>query len=49
LKTGQKALRSTALTEAEKAMIFAFRQRALVPLNGCRFCREDFSVTDLQE
>ncbi len=35
LKTGPSELRSTVLTEAEKAAIVAFRRHTLLPLDDC--------------
>jgi hypothetical protein len=37
LKTGPKAPHSTTLTEAEEAMVVAFRRHALLPLDDCLY------------
>jgi hypothetical protein len=37
LKTGPKEPRSTVLTEAEEAMIVAFRRHTLLPLDDCLY------------
>ena len=37
LKTGPKKPRSTVLTEAEEAMIIAFRRHTLLSLDGCLY------------
>ena len=37
LKTGPKEPRSTVLTEAEEAMVVAFRRYALLPLDDCLY------------
>ena len=37
LKTGPKEPRSTALTEAEEAMVVAFRRHTLLPLDDCLY------------
>lgn len=37
LKTGPKKPRSTVLTEAEEALIVAFRRNALLPLDDCLY------------
>lgn len=37
LKTGPKEPRSTTLTEAEEAMVVAFRRHTLLPLDECLF------------
>lgn len=37
LKTGPKAPHSTTLTEAEEAMIVAFRRHTLLPLDDCLY------------
>jgi hypothetical protein len=37
LKTGPKAPRSTTLTEAEEAMVVAFRRHTLLPLDDCLY------------
>lgn len=36
LKTGPKEPRSTVLSEAEEAMVVAFRRHTLLPLDDCR-------------
>ena len=37
LKTGAKAPHSTTLTEAEEAMVVAFRRHTLLPLDDCLY------------
>jgi len=37
LKTGPKAPHSTILTEAEEAMVVAFRRHTLLPLDDCLY------------
>lgn len=37
LKTGSKEPRSTVLTEADEAMIVAFRRHTLLPLDDCLY------------
>jgi hypothetical protein len=37
MKTGPTELRSTALTEAEEAMVVAFRRHTLLPLDDCLY------------
>jgi len=37
LKTGPKALHSTTLTEADEAMVVAFRRHTLLPLDDCLY------------
>ena len=37
MKTGPKAPHSTTLTEAEQAMVVAFRRHTLLPLNDCLY------------
>jgi hypothetical protein len=37
LKTGPKAPHSTTLTEAEEAMVVAFRRHTLLPLDDCLY------------
>ena len=37
LKTGPKEPRSTVLTEAEEAMVVAFRRHTLLPLDDCLY------------
>jgi len=52
LKTGPKAPHSTTLTEAEEAMVVAFRRHTLLPLDDClyalqRWLRDLFSQLPL--
>jgi hypothetical protein len=37
MKTGPKEPRSTVLTEAEEAMVVAFRRHTLLPLDDCLY------------
>ena len=42
MKTGPKEPRSTVLTEAEEAVIVAFRRHTLLPLDDCLYALQAF-------
>ena len=49
MKTGPSEPRSTVLSEAEEAMVVAFRRHTLLPLDDCLYALERVAVIAIQD